>query len=180
MKRTGSGRWHLRRTILGFFCLWLAVGVWGPVFAFEKADPLTDREIAERLARLEESVKNLTEAVNRGFQAVEMRFQGVDQRFQAVEIRFQGMEQSFNQRFDQIVQLMTGIVATFGGIVMVAIGFALWDRRTMIRPFETKTRAIEEELAKNKDKLHRLLEALRELAKQDGKIAEVLRSFALL
>jgi len=187
--------------MLTLFGIWAVVWMTEPALAFESAGPLTDREIIERLTRLEESVKNLADAVNRGFQVTELRFQAIDQRFQAIdqrfqaidqrfqavdgrfqsmEERFQGMEQSFNQRFDQIVQLMIGIVATFGGIVAVAIGFALWDRRTMIRPFETKTRVIEEELAQNKDKLHRLIDALRELAKQDGKIAEVLRSFALL
>jgi hypothetical protein len=166
--------------MLTLFGIWAVVWMTEPALAFESAGPLTDREIIERLTRLEESVKNLADAVNRGFQVTELRFQAVDGRFQSMEERFQGMEQSFNQRFDQIVQLMIGIVATFGGIVAVAIGFVLWDRRTMIRPFETKTRVIEEELAQNKDKLHRLIDALRELAKQDGKIAEVLRSFALL
>jgi hypothetical protein len=34
------------------------------------------------------------------------------------------------------------LASVFGGIVAVTIGFAIWDRRTMIRPFEDKTRKL--------------------------------------
>ena len=159
-------RGKIRGVLVAFLGIWAVTWMSGSVYAYEPASPLTDREIIERLTRLEEGLKNLTETVNRGFQANEMRFQAI--------------EQSFNQRFDQMIQLMIGIVATFGAIVAIAIGFAIWDRRSMIRPFETKTRAIEAEIAKNEDKLHRLLEALRELAKKDAELANVLRSFTLL
>ena len=60
------------------------------------------------------------------------------------------------------------------------IGFALWDRRTMVRPFESKVKEIEEELSRNRQRLHALLEALRSLGQTDEKVAEVLRQFQLL
>jgi len=180
IRTIGAFRWKIPVLLTVVLGMWAVAWMSGSVFAYEPASSLTDREILERLTRVEESVKRLeeglktlSETVNRGFQANELRFQAMEQRFQT-------MEQSFNQRFDQMIQLMIGIVATFGAIVAIAIGFAIWDRRSMIRPFETKTRAIEAEIAKNEDKLHRLLEALRELAKKDAELANVLRSFTLL
>jgi len=173
IRTIGAFQWKIRVLLMMGLGMWAVAWMSGSVFAYEPASALTDREIIERLTRLEEGLKNLSETVNRGFQANELRFQAMEQRFQT-------MEQSFNQRFDQMIQLMIGIVATFGAIVAIAIGFAIWDRRSMIRPFETKTRAIEAEIAKNEDKLHRLLEALRELAKKDAELANVLRSFTLL
>ena len=77
-------------------------------------------------------------------------------------------------------QLIVGILATFGAIVAVAISFALWDRRTMIRPFEDKVAKVEEKIAGNKKQIKSLIEAMRELASSNPKVAEVLRSFSLL
>jgi predicted ribosome quality control (RQC) complex YloA/Tae2 family protein len=67
-------------------------------------------------------------------------------------------------------------VAPFGGIVAAVIGFALWDRRTMIRPFEKRIKPLEEDA----EKLHRFLKALRKLAEKNQELADVLRSFSLL
>ncbi len=40
-----------------------------------------------------------------------------------------------NKRFDQITTFMWIIASVFGGIVAVTIGFAILDRRIMMRPF---------------------------------------------
>lgn len=79
-----------------------------------------------------------------------------------------------------MVNIMSFIVLVFAGIVAVTIGFAIWDRRTMIRPFERKVKDIEDELAENRSKLHSLLEALKSLSKTNEKVAEVLKRFNLL
>ena len=96
----------------------------------------------------------------------------LDQRFAQVDHRFDEVD----AKFEMLIYLMGAIVAAFAAIVAVAIGFAIWDRRTMTRPFEEKIKKLEDDT----DKLHRLLEALKKLAKQDPKLAEVLRSFSLL
>jgi uncharacterized coiled-coil DUF342 family protein len=82
-------------------------------------------------------------------------------------------------RADMNTQFVS-LMAAFTAIVAATIGFALWDRRTMIRPFETKVRAIEEEIAANRQRLHALLEALRTVSQTDEQLAEVLRRFHLL
>jgi hypothetical protein len=65
-------------------------------------------------------------------------------------------------------------VGAFAGVVAVTIGFAIWDRRTMIRPFETRMRELEEE------KVDRVIRSLRDLAQVDKKVADALRRHNLL
>jgi hypothetical protein len=65
-------------------------------------------------------------------------------------------------------------VGAFAGVVAVTIGFAIWDRRTMIRPFETRMRELEEE------KVDRVIRSLRDLAQVDKNVADALRRHNLL
>ena len=127
------------------------------------------------------------EQVDKRFEQIEKRFaqmqHEMDRRFEQLhremDQRFAQMDQRFAQvdkRFEMIIYLMGAIVAAFAAIVAVAIGFAIWDRRTMTRPFEEKIRKLEGDT----DRLHRLIEALKKLAEHDPKLAEVLRSFSLL
>jgi ABC-type multidrug transport system fused ATPase/permease subunit len=92
----------------------------------------------------------------------------------------QQLRQDMNAQFDRLSQLMLGILGAFTALVVVTIGFALWDRRTMTRPFEDKVKIVEDELSKNRERLHALLEALRALGQSDKQLAEVLRQFRLL
>ncbi len=134
-----------------------------PFIAFS-AEPskINETEIIERLTRVEEGLKRVEE----GQRAI---IREMDKRFEAID-----------KRFDQMINLFLGIVGAFTAIVAVSIGFAIWDRRTMIRPFETKVKSIEEELAGNKRALQSLLEALRELSKEDEKLLQILKKFSLL
>ncbi|MHB8259624.1 MAG: hypothetical protein ACYDCN_00715 [Bacteroidia bacterium] len=72
------------------------------------------------------------------------------------------------------------IIILFGGLVTAIIGFAIWDRRTMIRPFETKVKEIENSLELKSTRVESILSSLRELAKTDNKVAEVLKTHNLL
>ncbi len=114
---------------------------------------------------------------------IDKRFEAIDKRFEQIDKRFAQMQHEMDKRFDEvdkrfemIIDLMTAIVGAFAAIVAVAIGFAIWDRRTMTRPFEDKIKKLEQDT----DKLRRLIDALKKLAKQDPKLAEVLRSFSLM
>ena len=136
----------VKRIILVLFLiLWVVPAI---VFGIEVAPRITDKEIIERLTRLEEGQKSiLTE---------------MDKRFEVMD-----------RRFDQLNNLIIGIIGAFSAIVAVTIGFAIWDRRSMIRPFEDKV----EELRKTDQKF---LEILKTLAREDKKLAEVLKSFGIL
>ncbi len=98
-----------------------------------------------------------------------MQFERIDTQLERIDAQF-----------DRLFQLTLGILGAFATIVAATIGFALWDRRTMLRPVESKVHAIEEELSQNRQQLHALLEALRSLGHTDAQVADVLRQFRLL
>jgi len=100
---------------------------------------------------------------------VEAKIEAIDKRFEAIDRRFDDMQKQTDR-----------LSAIFTAIVVAVIGFAIWDRRTMIRPFEKKVKVIEDEIAENRSKLHTLLEALRTLSKKNEDVAEVLKRFNLL
>ena len=63
--------------------------------------------------------------------------------------------------------------------MVAVIGFADWDRRTIIR--KAREEAVEEvDRVYGVSRLRELIKALKELAREDRRLAEVLRSFGLL
>ncbi|MBF0349718.1 MAG: hypothetical protein HQM11_01730 [SAR324 cluster bacterium] len=192
--------------IIGLTLFWsLLQG--GPVMAVETAPRISDREIIEALTDIKAELKGLREhqefilrEMDQRFKAVDQRFEAVDQRFEAVDQRFENQDKRFedmnrrfetvDQRFDQLINLTIGLLATFSAMMIATISFALWDRRTMIRPFETKVAAMEKQLeriprmeqdiAANGQQLHQFLETLRSLSKTDPKLAEIMKTFSLL
>ena len=77
------------------------------------------REDRDRLVRIEEKLEAFIDSTNQRFEDLHA---DMNARFEQVDKRFEE-QQSFLQM----------IVAAFAGLVAVVIGFALWDRRTMIK-----------------------------------------------
>ncbi len=126
----------------------------GCVIAFEagaKEIPFT-QEDRERLIRLEAVMSEFKDSV--------------DKRFEQMDKRFEEFRNYMDKRFEQLITFLWILSAIFVGIVAVTIAFALWDRRTIIKPFE--------------EKLTRFISVLKELAKTDEKLAEALRKFGFL
>ncbi len=123
--------------------------------AIEKAERITDREIVERLTRLEEGQN-------------------------ALQSQMKQLREDMNLQFNRIDSQFNRIAAIFTALVVAVIGFAIWDRRTMIKPFEVKVKKIEDEITENRAKLHDLLGAFKSLGKTDKKVAEILKRFNLL
>ena len=130
--------------------------------AIERTQGIMDREIVERLTKLEEGQKAILREMDKRFEAVDKRFETID------------------KRLDQMINIFIAIVAAFSAIVATTVSFAIWDRRTMIRPFETKVKKIEDEISENRTKLHALLSAFKTLGKTDKKVAEILKRVNLL
>jgi hypothetical protein len=97
---------------------------------------------------------------------MEIKLEEMDKRFIELREDMNKRFESIDRRFDQLVNIFIGIVAAFAGIVAVTIGFAIWDRRTALRP------ALE--------RSERWERAVREYAKQEPRLAEVLKSLGLM
>lgn len=107
----------------------------------------------------------------------------IDKRFEQVDKRFSELRQDMNTRFDQVDKRFNDmfsffyiLAGIFTSLVVVVIGFAYWDRRTMMK--EARREAIE--FIEKEGMLRRLLDAMIDLSRQDTKLAEALRKFNLL
>ena len=103
----------------------------------------------------------------------------LDKRFEQVDKRFEQV----NQRFEDNLSYIGYMIGLFGSMFALTLVFALWDRRTMIKPFETKVNEIDAELLKlknNKNTQLKILSVLRDLSKTDPKLADILKSHKLL
>ncbi len=173
----------MKKLVLVFMVVMLA----SPAFAVDVAPRISDREIIESLAELKAGQKALEAKMDLRFTAMQEQ---MDQRFTAVDQRLTAMQEQMDQRFeavdrrlDFVQQLMlVTIVGIFG-----LIGFIIWDRYSTLRPMDMRLRRLEENLEHDLElqspegsKLTRMIHVLRELAKEDRKIASILRSFSLL
>ena len=98
------------RKIIIIVCLIIGILIPSMLIAVERAPRISDREIVERLTRLEEGQKN-----------IEMRFDDVNRRFDDINRRFDDLRSEMNSHFDTI-QWMFGLFIT---ITLVILGFVL-------------------------------------------------------
>ena len=125
-----------------------------------------------RMIRTETRLEAVEKRMEEGFTQMDKRFEQVDKRFEQVD-----------KRFDEHLSYIGYMIGLFGTICAVIIGFTLWDRRSMIRPFETKMNEIDTELLKlknNKNTQLKIVSVLRELSKSNTKLAEILKWHKLL
>ena len=139
------------------------------------------KQVDQRLLELREDMNN--------------RFEQVDKRFEQVDKRFEQVDKRFEQMMDML-QLIAGI---FTALTLGVIGFAYWDRRTIIRKAKEETleklegeaapkeeaiieRAVAQAVQeiKKDHRLQDLIAALRKLAATDLPLATVLKEFHLL
>ena len=132
----------------------------------------------------------LNTRVNEMEKRFEQRFEQVDKRFaelrEDVNKRFEEMREDMNKRFEQVDnrfgEMMTyiGILAAiFAAITVGTFSFALWDRRTMVRPFESKVKELDEKITVNKNNYEKLMAALKEYADKNKKFADSVQQFNL-
>ena len=79
----------------------------------------------------------------------------IDTRFEATDTRFDAMQDKFNWGFGIMMSLM-----------LFLLGFIIWDRRTTLDPIRQHTQS--------------LIQTLREYAKEQPKLADILRSYGLM
>jgi len=81
-----------------------------------------------------------------------------------------------NKRFEQIMTFLWMPTGIFTTLTIGVIGFAYWDRRTIIKKAKEETVAEIEGEGRVKD----LINALREISRSNSEVARVLRQFHIL
>ena len=137
-----------KRTIVMTFMIAVLI-IPSSLFAIETAPRISDREIVERLTRLEEGQKNLE---NR-FDDLRSEMNG---RFDDVNSRINDLRFEMNSRFNTL-QWMLGLFIT---IALVILGFVLrmqWQMQRRQTRIETSLEAYKDELAFIKGLIDKLL-----------------------
>ena len=95
---------------------------------------------------------------------------------QQTDKRFESMQNQMDKRFDQLTSFLWMIVSIFTTLVVAILGFAIWDRRTII------SRAKEEalEAVRAESKLDDILKAMRKISEVDSNWKTVLSQLNLL
>ena len=156
--------------------------------AVTPAPALTDREIAERLTRLETRLDEGLTGLRSDIAQLrtEMSQLRVDMQEQSRQLRADMQEQNrqlradMNVRFEEHSRLILGILAAFAALFVVNVSLVVWDRRTAARPFEDKVSRLTEEVTKSNEQEQTVVEVLRAIGQQNQTVAAVLRRFNLL
>ena len=159
-----------------------------PVGAADSPAASADREIIERLTRmetrldgLEDSIKQLREAMTLQMQQLREDMNRQDQQLREdMHIQNQQLREDLNRQLDRHFQLILGVLAAFTLMFVSILGFAVWDRRTMVRPFADKVKSLEDDLSTKGRRLDVILDALRSLGQRDERVAAILKRLNLL
>ncbi len=124
--------------------------------AVEKAPRITDREIVERLTRLEEGQKTLNKRFDDLHAEMNGRFDDVNRRIDDVNRRIDDLRAEMNERFNTL-QWMLGL---FIAISLVILGFVLrmqWQMQRRQTGLEATLNAHKDELGFLKNLIEKLL-----------------------
>lgn len=123
---------------------------------------ITGKEIIVKLAKLEEGQN------------------GLNKRIDDLSLRVQEGQGALNRRIDDLRSEVKGDISDLRNLayvilagIIALIGFVIWDRRTALSPVIRKARELEE-------RNDLTVRVLKEYARNEPKMAEVLRSLGLL
>ncbi|WPL16109.1 hypothetical protein Thiowin_01056 [Thiorhodovibrio winogradskyi] len=147
-----------------------------------------EQTMDQRFAAMEENVDQrfvaMEQTMNQRFVAME---QTMNQRFAAMEISMDQRFEAMEKRFDDLLAMMLTMFSVTTLLIVSLFGYIVWDRRTALRPLEARLAQLEQDLERDLQLRHeqgslptRLLNVLRNLAREDERLAGVLRSFSML
>ena len=148
--------------------------------AVDVAPRISDREIIEKLSILEAGQRALRFEMKSGQDALrsEMR-SGQD----ALGKRIDDM----NTRMVSLEHTMLSLFGAMVALIVALFAYIAWDRRTMLKPVVDRLDILEHEVISDLglrnaqgSLLSRQLKVLREYAKNDQKLTEILRGLSLL
>ena len=129
--------------------------------AWAKDVPFT-LEDRDRIIRMETSLKEFKESVDKRFEQVDRRFEQVDRQIERVES-----------------VLMWGFGLLFTSMLGM-VGFVLWDRRTAVAPVARVLREKEEDIEELRKRERAIIDAMRDYAAGDQRLAGILKARGLL
>ena len=179
------------------------------LFAVETAPRISDREITERLVRLESGQEALRSEMKSGYEALSVRISDLraDMRSGQESLRAEmrsGQEalraemksglEALGKRLDGLSgrqadanATMLVLFSSLIALIVALFGYIIWDRRTMMKPVEEKLNRFEHEVITDLDLDHsegsllrRQLQALRQYAGKNPEFAEIMRGLSLL
>ena len=92
------------------------------------ADGFTQQD-REMLIELKVRLDQFEKRADERFEQIDRRFEQIDKRFEQVNDRFGDV----NNRFDDMFNFIYILIGIFTTVSLANIGFAYWDRRTIIR-----------------------------------------------
>lgn len=165
----GRKRLNLIMAALAFIVLFSAV----PSFAESGRVKVTNEMIYEKLLDVDRRLTVLEAQFTAFKESTDKRFEDINRRFEDMNKRFAEMREDMNKRFDQLYTFLWIITGIFTTIMIAVLGFAYWDRRTIIRQARKET----VEYLEREGKIKVLIEVLKERARKDRELAAILRQF---
>ena len=155
-----------------------------PGWAQDRSVDAADREIIERLTRVEMRLDGLEDGIRQLREDMTLQNQQLreDMQLQNQHLRedMQQLREDLNHQLDRHFQLILGVLAAFTFMFISILGFAVWDRRTMLRPVVDKVKSLEDDLSTKGRRLDVILDALRSLGQRDERVAAILKRLHLL
>ena len=149
----------------------------------EVAPNITDREVVEKLAKLEAGQQSLNHRISDLRSEMKSGQEALSKRLDDFSKRLD----DFSKRLDDSNDNMLAFFGFIITLIVALFGYIAWDRRTMMKPVVERVERLEHDVAHSLDlsnsdgsKLSRIINAMRELAKTDEQLANILRSFSLL
>jgi len=93
-----------------------------------------------------------------------------------LNVRVQEMDKRFDKRISDIVSFIQILAGIFTAMTIGMAGLVFWDRKTFSRKVE---QAVLSEINREGD-VNRIIPALRELARNDKKLAVILKQYNLM
>ncbi|MBF0450799.1 MAG: hypothetical protein HQK75_08870 [Candidatus Magnetomorum sp.] len=158
-----------------------------------------------------EAIDKRFEAVDKRFESVDKRFEAIlremSQRFESVDKRFESMLREMTNRFesvdkrmdsldkridsldkriDQLGNYIIAMTGTFLSIFLAVIGYAIWDRKTLLEKAEKKTvQLIQEHQVRlspinAQEKLNQVIEIMKHMSEKFPEMRTMMHAAQLL
>ncbi len=166
----------------------------GVLLALTSAPDITDREVVEKLAKLEAGqqalnhrISDLRSEMKSGQEALRSEMKSGQE---ALRSEMKSGQEALSKRLDDSHKTMLVLFGSLITLIVALFGYIAWDRRTTVKPMLEQLNRLEHGVVDVVDDLDlrnvqgsllaRQLKVLREYARINSEFAEVMRGLALL